>query len=79
MSSLIYGLYVFYMHAVVYYETRVWATEKNIIDKSQVGCNDYDIKRSMTCAVRDGYRGSNRKNKTVTVVVGARRDDDCTV
>jgi len=78
MSSLIYGLCFLY---VVYHETRVWATEKNIIYKSQVGCNDYDIKRSMTCAVRDDYRDSNRKNKTATVVVvrGARRDDDCTV
>lgn len=48
----------------------MWATEKNIIIyKSQVGCNDYDIKRGMTCAVRDGYRDSNRKNKTTTVVV----------
>jgi hypothetical protein len=47
------------MYAVVYYKTRVWATEKNIMYKSQVGRNDYDIKRvydGMACAVRDGYR-----------------------
>lgn len=65
MSSLIYGLCFshYAVHAVVYYETRVWATEKNIIYESQVGRNDYDIRRSMTCEVRDGYCDSYRKIK----------------